>query len=289
MITSITDELLSTKRDIDRYRNKTQYDRYHTMEQRTTRLEALNATVDTVSAFIFTCFQAQNFDVTTKTDGSVVTNVDREVELKARKLLLELFPNDGFLGEEYEEIQGTSGYRWVIDPIDGTTSFVRGVPLFGTLLGLEYQGKPIAGVASLPAVGEKISAVTGEGAWLTRLNASNPTRAHVSSTATLDEAMICTTSYDYFKNSDNASMFHALLDSAGSTRGWSDCFAFLLACTGRIDGLVEPILFPWDIIPWIPIIEESGGMYTPIGQGGVMSNPQIHDTLYDVLHANTTN
>jgi fructose-1,6-bisphosphatase/inositol monophosphatase family enzyme len=196
--------------------------------------------------------------------------------------LLEQFPADGFLGEEHGEIQGNSGYRWVVDPIDGTASFARGVPLFGTLIGLEQEGEPIAGAANLPAINESISAVVGHGVSYKNI-------AAVSDVSEIENAMICTTSFDYFKQTGNEHLHDTLLQHAGSTRGWSDCFAFLLLCTGRIDAVVEPLLHPWDIVPWLPIIQESGGRFSPIARGGFASNHNLHDSLYDVLHENPTN
>lgn len=231
-----------------------------------------------VSAFVLSHFLEQNFTISSKIDGSEVTDVDIEAEMMARKLLLGAFPEDSFLGEEGDEVTGTSKYRWVVDPIDGTASFVRGVPLFGTLIGLEYDGEAIAGVASLPALEETISAVIGEG-----VTYQDKTVASVSTTSLLREAMICTTSYDYFKQTRSETLYAELLGCGSSLRGWSDCYGYLLLCTGRIDAVVEPLLCPWDIIPWLPIIKESGGKFTPIAKGGIASNHNLHDTLCHAL------
>ena len=253
-----------------------------TMDLHNARIDALNSTVVRIGSFVFSHFHQKKQTFSIKSDGSIVTAIDREAELQARDLLLELFPSDGFLGEEHGEIEGTSGYRWVVDPIDGTESFARGVPLFGTLIGLEYKGEAIAGAANLPAIGESISAVLGKG-----VRSANP--ATVSTVATLEDALICTTSFDYYKQTNSEYIHEALLHHAGSIRGWSDCFAYLLLCTGRVDAVVEPLLFPWDIIPWLPIIHESGGKYSPIAQGGIATNHNLHDSLYDALHDNITN
>jgi len=247
------------------------------------RIHTLNTTGERIGSFVLSHFRQKKLIINTKTDGSVVTQVDQEAEILARNTLLEQFPEDGFLGEEYGEIQGNSGYRWVVDPIDGTASFARGVPLFGTLIGLEHDGKPIAGLANLPALNESISAVVGQGVTYQSQDAK------VSDTCLLRDAMICATSFDYFQQTKSEDAYSLLLQHAGSIRGWSDCFAFLLLCTGRIDAVVEPLLFPWDIVPWLPIIEEAGGRFSPFIQGGIASNHNLHDSLYDVLHANPTN
>lgn len=237
-----------------------------------------------VSAFVLSHFCSQNFSISSKKDGSQVTNIDIEAELLTRTSLLDAFPNDGFLGEENGEVVGTTEYRWIVDPIDGTASFTRGVPLFGTLIGLEYQGEPIAGIAALPAIKETISAVICEGAVH-----QNGHTASVSSVGSLDDAMLCTTSFDYYKQTDSETLYKKILDCGCSIRGWSDCFAYLLLCTGRIDAVVEPLLNPWDIIPWLPIIQEAGGRYSPISKGGIASNHNLHDSLYHALHDNVTN
>ncbi|MBC8200466.1 MAG: histidinol phosphate phosphatase [Planctomycetes bacterium] len=248
------------------------------MDVATKRIHVLHATGRDVSAFVLSHFLTQNFTISSKLDGSVVTNVDTEAELMARQLLLEAFPEDGFLGEEHGEIHGKSGYRWVVDPIDGTASFARGVPLFGTLIGLEYEGIPIAGFVCLPALGETISAVVGEG-----VIHQGTKCAGVSSVAALEDAMICTTTYDYYKQTNTEPLYQKLLEVSGSLRGWSDCYAYMLLCTGRIDAVVEPLLFQWDIVPWLPIIEEAGGNYSPIASGGIASNHTLHNALCHAL------
>ncbi|MDP7009158.1 MAG: inositol monophosphatase family protein [Phycisphaerales bacterium] len=251
------------------------------MDLQNARISALNSTVEGIGSFVFSHFHQKKLTFDTKKDGSIVTEVDREAEMRARSALLDRFPDDGFLGEEYGEIKGTSGYRWVVDPIDGTASFARGVPLFGTLIGLESNGKVLAGAANLPAIGETIAAVVGEG-----VTYQYPSR--VSSVENLNDAMICTTSFDYYKETGSEQLYESLLTHAGSIRGWSDCFAYLLLCTGRVDAVVEPLLFPWDIIPWLPIIQESGGKFSPIASGGIASNHNLHASLYDALHENIT-
>ena len=255
------------------------------MDIRTTRLHALKITTDEVAAFVLSKFRSKKFDISTKTDGSDVTNIDIEAQHMAKELLLAQFGDDGFLGEEDDEQAGTSDYRWVVDPIDGTTSFIRGVPLFGTQIGLEYKGEPVAGKIVMPAIEESIFAHFGEGAWH---NASDQP-AKVSSTNLVEEAMVCTTSIDYYKQTNSMHMFEALVQSECSIRGWSDCFNFMLLCTGRIDAVIEPLLHPWDIIPWLPIISESGGVFSQIEGGGIASNPTIHGALYDALHEQITN
>lgn len=244
------------------------------MDAISTRNMLLITTAKRVSAFVLTHFFDQKFTISTKKDGSAVTNVDLEAETLAKGVILDAFPEDGFLGEEHGEVRGTTGFRWVIDPIDGTASFARGVPLFGTLIGLEFNGIPVAGAANMPAMNETISAAQSEGV----IYQGKPS-AGVSSTSSLKDAMVCTTSHDYFKQTNSSAVYSKLLDCGCSLRGWSDCYAYMLLCTGRIDGVVEPLLKPWDIIPWLLIIKESGGTYSPIVDGGIASNYNLHDSL----------
>ena len=238
----------------------------------------LNTTSDLVSAFVLSHFLDNNFIISTKKDGSVVTSVDTEAEILAKETILGSFPEDGFLGEEHGEVLGKSGFRWVVDPIDGTASFTRGVPLFGTLIGLEYMGEPVAGVANMPAMHETISAVIGDGVMY-----QGNLIGGVSSTSSIKKAMVCTTSYDYYKQTNAQSLYSNLLQCECSIRGWSDCYGYMLLCTGRVDAVVEPLLQPWDIIPWLPIIQEAGGKYSTIARGGIASNANLHDSLCHAL------
>lgn len=253
-----------------------------------TRIQALKDVTNEVASFVLSNFQCKKFDVSTKADGSEVTNIDVDAQQMAKELLLAQFGDDGFLGEEDNEHGGTGDYRWVVDPIDGTTSFVRGVPLFGTQIGIEYRGEPVAGMIVMPAIGESIFAHVGEGAWYESDDAPLQPAA-VSSTSSIDHAMVSTTSIDYYKQTNSMHLFEALVQSGCSVRGWSDCFGYMLFCTGRIDAVVEPLLHPWDIIPWLPVIGESGGVFSPIARGGIASNPAIHTALYDALHDTVTN
>ena len=252
------------------------------MNDKTLRIQTLHGTAQEASTFVLSHFLTQNFTVSSKKDGSEVTTIDIEAELRVRSMLLDAFPEDGFLGEEHGEIKGTSGYRWVVDPIDGTASFARGVPLFGTLIGLELNSKPIAGVASLPALDETISAVLGEG-----IIYQGKAGSSMSTTSSLQEAMVCTTSYDYYKQTNSEPLYQKLVQASGMTRGWSDCYGYMLLCTGRVDAVVEPLLFPWDIIPWLPMIQESGGKYTEFLQGGIASNYNLHNPLCHALSYTT--
>ncbi len=235
-------------------------------------------------------FGGSGFAVERKQDGSEVTTADREAELCLRGLIGGAFPEDGILGEEFDEKPSASGWRWVLDPIDGTASFVRGVPLYGTLVACEYAQKTHVGVIQMPALGETVYASEGGGAWHSRSPGDEPREARVSRVEEVSSAMMCTTSFDYFEQVQAESAMTVLLDRFGSTRGWSDCYAHVLCATGRVDAVVEPVLHPWDIAPMQVIYPEAGGCmsdwrgregaYHPTG---VASNSLLHRELLALL------
>ncbi len=227
-------------------------------------------------------FRRQDYAVDRKKDGSPVTTADREAEQLISRAVRTRFPADGFLGEEFGQRPGTSGYRWVVDPIDGTASFIHGVPLYGTLIGVEKDGVAVAGVIFMPALDEMVYAATGRGA--SHVDASgDPRPAKVSGIGRLRDGMVCITSFDYFTKSGREAEFHALCRACRSMRGWSDCYAHVLAATGRIEAVVEPMVHAWDVAATIPIIREAGGAFTDWSGietahsgTGVASNGLIH-------------
>lgn len=196
--------------------------------------------------------------VETKPDGSPVTIADREAETAARAWLAERFPTDGILGEELGELVGTSGRRWVIDPIDGTKTFVRGVPLWGSLVALVEGERVVAGAACFPAVDETIAAAPGEGCWW------NGQRARVSDCATLAGATVLITDDRTFREHSRLDGWRTLTGESFIARTWGDCYGYLLVATGRAEAMVDPIVNPWDAACFQPIIEEAGGVFTDL-------------------------
>lgn len=196
--------------------------------------------------------------VETKPDGSPVTIADREAETAARAWLAERFPNDGVLGEEFGGHVGTSGRRWVIDPIDGTKTFVRGVPLWGSLVALVEGERVLAGAACFPAVDETIAAAPGEGCWW------NGQRARVSECGSLSGATVLITDDRTFGTPALYNGWHTLAGESFIARTWGDCYGYLLVATGRAEVMVDPIVNPWDAACFQPIIEEAGGVFTDL-------------------------
>ncbi|MCA9293372.1 MAG: hypothetical protein KDA20_06130 [Phycisphaerales bacterium] len=241
-------------------------------------------------------FNSASLGIEEKADGTPVTEADRNAELYIRDEIQMRFPDDGFMGEEFGSIAGTSGLRWIVDPIDGTKSFVHGVPLYGCLVAVEAMGanerdhESLVGVVHMPALGETVYASRGGGAWCAQGDAK-PVQARVSATARLRDAMFVYTSHDYFKMTGQTEVLNALLARCGHTRGWSDCYAHLLVATGRADIVVEPaVLHPWDIAPMTVIVAEAGGRCTDwrgaataYGKTGVSTNARLYDEVMALI------
>lgn len=196
--------------------------------------------------------------VETKGDGSPVTIADREAEQAARDWLALHFPDDGIFGEEFGEHEGTSGRRWLIDPIDGTKSFVRGVPLWGSLVAIAQGEEILAGAAWFPALNEMIAAEARRGCWW------NGVQARVSATSTLAGATVLVTDERDFRSPSQREGWRTLIGESGLARTWGDCYGYLLVATGRAEVMVDPVLNPWDIACFLPIIEEAGGVLTDL-------------------------
>jgi histidinol-phosphatase len=205
-------------------------------------------------------FALQHFDqdiaVQWKADESPVTIADQGAEQMLRTALLGKFPNDGFLGEESGTTPGTSGYRWIIDPIDGTRSFVRGVPLWATLVGLEHQGKPIAGVCYVPALNMTYRGLRGDGAF------RDQRRLQVSTVSDLARAHLYYSSVAWFSKAGCESEFLRLVKQTERQRGFGDYYGFVLVAQGAGELMIEHGVHAWDIAALVPIVEEAGGKMT---------------------------
>jgi histidinol-phosphatase len=194
--------------------------------------------------------------VDVKQDGSPVTIADRGAELKARAWIEKRFPEDGILGEEFADVRPDARRRWIIDPIDGTKSFVRTVPLWGTLVAVTEGDSVLAGCAYFPAVAETVVAGAGEGCFW------NGTRCSVSSQANISDSTILITDDRFAERPDREAAWHRLALAAGVTRTWGDCYGYLLVATGRAEVMLDDVVSPWDAAALYPIITEAGGSFT---------------------------
>jgi histidinol-phosphatase len=191
-----------------------------------------------------------------KADGSPVTAADRAAEQAARDWVGRHFPQDGILGEEFGEERAGARRRWVIDPIDGTKSFVRGTPLWGSLVALCEGETVLAGAAYFPAVGELIAAAPSAGCWW------NGSRCAVSTVASLERSTVLTTDERFRERPARRAAWERLASSAALSRSWGDCFGYLLVATGRAEVMCDAVMSPWDSAALHPIIREAGGVFT---------------------------
>ena len=190
-----------------------------------------------------------------KHDNSLVTIADRETEHYLRASIEEAFPDDAILGEEQGERPGTSRRRWILDPIDGTYSFVHGVPLYAVLIGLEIEAQTVLGVVNLPAAGEIVYAARGLGCFW------NDKPARTSSTKSLADALLLAT--DFGSGDDKfGPAIRSLQKEVGARRTWGDAYGHVLVATGRADIMLDPVMNVWDCAALLPILEEVGGSFT---------------------------
>ncbi|MEW5872542.1 MAG: inositol monophosphatase family protein [Chloroflexota bacterium] len=201
-----------------------------------------------------------------KADDTPVTAADRQAEALIRQRIEARYPDHAILGEEYgqDERQGAS-HRWIIDPIDGTKSFVRGVPLYAVLIGLEIEGQVEVGAAYFPALDEMLAAAHTNGCWW------NGRPAHVSTVDRLARAVLSCTSTQTFAMFNRQKAWERLLRACYFQTGWSDAYGYLLVATGRIEIMLDPVMSVWDCGPFPPIFREAGGYF-----GDWQGNPTIY-------------
>ncbi len=205
-------------------------------------------------------FRRDHLDVELKADDTPVTAGDRSAEQYLRQRIAEVFPQDGIFGEEFDERPGTSGFRWILDPIDGTKSFIHGVPLYSTLVAVECEGESVLGVIRIPALDECVYAARGLGAWYVQGDRS-PTPARVSQHRPLSKALFVTSEVISFDQHGRRVAYDRLQSASRLTRTWGDGYGYLMVATGRADVMVDPIMAIWDAAPMLPILEEAGGTF----------------------------
>jgi histidinol phosphatase-like enzyme (inositol monophosphatase family) len=206
-------------------------------------------------------FRREDLQVDRKADKTPVTIADRQAEEHLRRRIAEQFPSDAILGEEFPERPGTSGFRWILDPIDGTKSFIHGVPLYGTLVGVEQAGKPMIGVIHIPPLDECVYAAVGSGAWY-QTQGKPPRLAHVSKCERLSEGLFLTSEVRTFYEAGRRDAYDRLQAAARLSRTWGDCYAYLMVVTGRAELAVDAQMSIWDAAALLPILEEAGGTFT---------------------------
>jgi histidinol-phosphatase len=218
-----------------------------------------------------------SLQVETKQDKSPVTIADKQSEEALRNLMAKHTPGYGIIGEEFGTQAGSADREWVIDPIDGTKAFIHGVPLFGTLLALLENGRPIVGVVSLPALGHVMAATLGGGCTL------DNKACQVSSVEKLEEALILDGSVTTMERLGYGPAWATMRSRAKLHRGWGDCYGHFLVASGRAEVMADPIVSIWDVAPFAVILPEAGGSFSAFGgkaviteQSGISSNGRFH-------------
>lgn len=219
-------------------------------------------------------------DYDAKSDGSPVTVADREGERLIRARVAERYPGHGVLGEEFGESAPGARVRWVLDPIDGTRSFMRGVPLYGVLIGIEVEDAAVVGVAHFPSLGETVAAGRGLGCTL------NGAECRVSPVSRLENALVLTTDVERILKRSEGPGWRRLQQRAAFSRTWGDCYGHALVATGRAEVMVDPVMNPWDAGPFLTIVTEAGGRFTTRegeqtihGGSGISTNGALHDLV----------
>lgn len=224
-----------------------------------------------------------------KADATPVTVADREAETLIRHAIERRYPGHAVVGEEHGSTEGTGPYRWWIDPIDGTKPFLRGVPLYATLIGLERDGEMVAGVAAFPALGETIAAARGLGCRL------DGRRVYVSSESDPARSVVATTDWGRFAPLGRDGAATRVREAFWVRAGWGDAYGYALVASGRIEAMIDPVVAPYDVAPFPAILAEAGGHFsdwlgdeTIHGGDGVGVNDALREPLLAMLKIDGT-
>ena len=219
-----------------------------------------------------------------KPDGSPVTVADRISEEFIRKRIEARFPDHDILGEEFGGSTAKKSHRWIIDPIDGTKSFLRGVPLYAVLIGLEIEGQIEVGAAYFPALDEMVAAATAQGCWW------NGRPAKVSEITRMDQAVIASTTTMKFSQYGRQAAWERLLKACYFQTGWGDAYGYILVATGRIEVMLDPVMSVWDAAPFPPILKEAGGYFgdwqgnrTIYAKEGLATNQALLEEVINII------
>mgnify|MGYP001298491567 CR=1 FL=1 len=241
---------------------------------------------DTADSIAMARFRALDLRIESKPDMTPVSDADTEVERALRAILARERPGDGILGEEFgASASGRDQRRWVIDPIDGTKNFIRGVPIWATLIALMDGDQPVVGLVSAPALGRRWWAATGHGAYAGRA-LSDATPIRVSGVRQLADASVCYSSLTGWEANGRLDRVLDLFRECWRSRAFGDFYGYMLLAEGAVDVMMEPELSLWDVAALIPIVTEAGGTFTdltgrcdPAGGSAVATNGHLHEEL----------
>jgi histidinol-phosphatase len=242
---------------------------------------------DAADALAVQRYLAADLAVETKPDLTPVTEADRAIERAVRDVLADVCPDDAVVGEEYGS-SGSGERRWIVDPIDGTKNFVRGIPVWATLLALEVAGELTVGVVSAPALGRRWWASRGGGAWVVETAGSGKPRAlSVSGVRSLDDAQLSISDFDNWQSMDG---LLELGRRCWRTRGFGDFWGYMIVAEGGAEVMLDPIVSVWDLAAPLVIVEEAGGKFTDFAgargaEGGdaIATNGRLHDAALAII------
>jgi len=228
------------------------------------------------SAKVIQMYFRKGISIESKSDTSPVTIADKKAEETMRELIEKTYPDHGIFGEEFGVKNKDAEYIWILDPIDGTKSFICGAYSFGTLIGLLHKGNPILGVYNHPILNDFLIGDSQE----TNVNGK---KTSLRNCDRLDQAVLLTTDHLNIEKYQNINKFNELIKRVKLYRNWGDCYGYYLLATGFADIMIDPIMSPWDLLPIIPIIKGAGGIITDFqgndainGKSAVAASPRIH-------------
>jgi histidinol-phosphatase len=262
------------------------------MARYTDDLGLAHVLADTADAISASRFRALDLHVSAKPDLTPVTDADTAVEKALRATLARSRPRDGVLGEEFgatDPVAGAGTRRWVIDPIDGTKNFVRGVPVWATLIALMEGDRAVVGLVSAPALGRRWWAAVGHGAYAGRHSAT-ATPIRVSGVSRLADASFCYSSLPGWEQVGRLDDMLEIMRNTWRSRAYGDFYGYMLVAEGAVDAMVEPELSLWDLAALVPIVTEAGGSFTdlagrpgPAGGSAVATNGKLHEQILERL------
>ncbi len=254
-------------------------------------LELALALADAADRVSMSRYLALDLKVETKPDSSPVTEADKATESALRTMLADQRPADGLLGEEFGTESQEAPRRWILDPIDGTKNYMRGVPVWSTLIALEADGELVVGVVSAPALGRRWWASRGAGAFTQDVTGAIR-RLHVSAVAELSDASFSFSDEEWWQERGAAAGLRTLIEDTWRARGYGDFLSHMFVAEGAVDIAAEPALAPWDMAALVPIVEEAGGRITAFDGGpaltghcAVTTNGHLHEVTLGVLRA----
>jgi histidinol-phosphatase len=260
-------------------------------------LELALELADAADAITMARFRAADLVVETKPDLTPVSEADRAVEQAMREHLASRRPDDAVFGEEYGSASGVGaggrgGRRWIVDPIDGTKGYVRGMQVWGTLLALEDAGEMVLGVVSAPAMGRRWWAARGTGAFTTDVAGGDSRSIRVSGIRELGDAQMCFGGHEEWRQTGRLEVLLGLSERCWRTRGYGDFWQYMLVAEGAAEIALDPAVALWDVAAPMVIVQEAGGRFTDFtgattaaGGDGIGSNGHVHEAARQILTA----